>query len=58
MIACTLSRSRRAFSATYMEAETRTLDTGMTFPVLFGPGALDPANLGDKEPELVAKFYG
>ena len=51
-------RSRRAFSATYMEAETRTLDTGMTFPVVFGPGALDPATVGDKEPERVARFYG
>ena len=49
---------RRAFSATYMEADTRTLDTGLTFPVVFGPGALDPAAVGDKDPERVAKFYG
>ena len=51
-------RPRRAFSATYMEADTRTLDTGMAFPVVFGPGALDPATVGGKDPELVAKFYG
>lgn len=51
-------RPRRAFSATYMEADTRTLDTGLTFPVVFGPGALDPATVGDKEPERVARFYG
>ena len=51
-------RPRRAFSATYMEAETRTLDTGMTFPVVFGPGALDPATVDGKEAERVQKFYG
>ena len=51
-------RPRRAFSVTYMEADTRTLDTGMAFPVVFGPGALDPATVGAKEAELVRKFYG
>ena len=51
-------RPRRAFSVTYMEAGTRTLDTGMTFPVVFGPGALDPATVGGKRAELVGKFYG
>ena len=51
-------RPRRAFSVTYMEAGTRTLDTGMTFPVVFVPGALNPATVGDKEPALVEKFYG
>lgn len=51
-------RPRRAFSVTYMEAGTRTLDTGMTFPVVFGPGALDPATVGGKRAELVEKFYG
>ncbi len=52
------ARPRRAFSVTYMEADTRTLDTGMTFPVVFGPGALDPATVGAKESELVQEFYG
>ncbi len=51
-------RPRRAFSSTYMEAGTRTLDTGMTFPVVFGPGALDPATVSGKRAELVEKFYG
>ena len=51
-------RPRRAFSVTYMEAGTRTLDRGMTFPVVFGPGALDPATVGGKGAEMVEKFYG
>lgn len=50
--------ARRAFSVTYMEAATRTLDTGQTFPVVFGEGALDPATVGGKAAELVQTFYG
>ena len=49
---------RRAFSATYMDAATRTRDTHRTFPVIFGQGALDPASVGDKPAELIEKFYG
>lgn len=52
------SKPRRAFSATYMKASTQTLDTGQRFPVLFGPGALDPATVPGKAAELVQKFYG
>lgn len=50
--------ARRAFSVTYMDAATRTLDTGQTFPIVFGDGALDPATVGDKPEELVQTFYG
>jgi len=50
--------SRRAFSATYMDAETRTNDTAQLFPILFGEGALDPATIDGKLPELVQTFYG
>ena len=50
--------ARRAFSATYMDAETRTLDTGQTFPIVFGAQALAPATVQGKPAELVAKFYG
>ncbi len=50
--------ARRAFSATYMDAKTRTNDTGQTFPILFGPGALDPSTVQGKSPELLKKFYG
>ena len=49
---------RRAFSVTYMDAGTRTLDTGQTFPVVFGERALDPATVADKPAELIEKFYG
>jgi hypothetical protein len=41
-----------------MEGKTRTLDTGQTFPVVFGDGALDPATVGGKAAELVQTFYG
>lgn len=54
----TTDKARRAFSSTYMDAATRTLDTGQTFPVLFGAEALDPATVAGKAPELVQKFYG
>ena len=50
--------SRRAFSVTYMDAETRTLDTGQTFPVVFGEAALDPATVQGKAADLVERFYG
>jgi len=49
---------RRAFSVTYMNAETHTLDTGQTFPVVFGAQALDPATVDGKPAELIEKFYG
>jgi ectoine hydroxylase-related dioxygenase (phytanoyl-CoA dioxygenase family) len=52
------SHRRRAFSVTYMTADTRARDTGMTFPVVFGQGALDPATVDGKAPELIQKFYG
>ena len=50
--------SRRAFSVTYMGAQTRTIDTGQTFPVVFGENALDPKTVNGKANELVEKFYG
>lgn len=50
--------ARRAFSVTYMDAKTRTLDTGQTFQVVFSAGALDPATVDGKAVELIAKFYG
>ena len=49
---------RRAFSVTYMDAATRTLDTGMTFPVVFGDGALDPEAVPGKEGGRIEVFYG
>ena len=52
------SDTRRAFSITYMDAAVRTLDTGQTFPVIFGRNALNPLTMGDKAEELVQKFYG
>jgi phytanoyl-CoA hydroxylase len=36
-------QSRRAFSVVYMDAETRSVPEGRTFPVIFGEGALVPA---------------
>jgi hypothetical protein len=41
-----------------MDAETRTLDTGQTFSVVFGENALDPESVDGKPAELVQKFYG
>ena len=49
---------RRAFSVTYIDAETRTLDTSQTFPVVFGAQALDPATVDGKSAGLIEKFYG
>lgn len=36
-------QSRRAFSVVYMDAATRRVEDGSTFPVIFGEGALVPA---------------
>jgi len=41
-----------------MDAETRTKDTAQLFPILFGEGALDPASVDGKPPDLVQTFYG
>ena len=49
---------RRAFSVTYMDAATRSLKTGRTFPVIFGEGALDPATVTPKAAELMDVFHG
>ncbi|MBI1927688.1 phytanoyl-CoA dioxygenase family protein [Candidatus Poribacteria bacterium] len=38
------SQSRRAFSSAYMDAATRSVSTGQTFPVIFGENALKPGN--------------
>jgi hypothetical protein len=35
---------RRAFSSAYMDAATRSVSTGKTFPVIFGEKCLKPAN--------------
>ena len=50
---------RRAFSIAYMDADTRAVKTGETFPVIFGEGALtggvliDGAQTGDVQTEDV-----
>ena len=36
-------KQRRAFSAAYMEATTKHVATGDTFPVIFGKNALKPS---------------
>ena len=54
----TTAAPRRAFSATYMDATTRSLRTGDTFPVLFGEGALDPATVAGKEAARIQVFHG
>lgn len=36
------NRARRAFSAAYMDASTKDVKKGTTFPVVFGKGALRP----------------
>ena len=54
----TTAAPRRAFSATYMDAATRSLKTGDIFPILFGKGALDPATVAGKEAERVQVFHG
>ena len=50
--------ARRAFSVTYMDADTRTLDSGLSFPIVFGAGALDPLRVGGKPADMVQTFYG
>ena len=49
---------RRAFSVTYMDTCTRTLDSGMSFPVVFGKNALDPETVPGKAADQIAVFYG
>jgi phytanoyl-CoA hydroxylase len=49
---------RRAFSCTYMDAATRSVVTGDTFPVLWGQGALDPKAVEGKSAESIAFFHG
>lgn len=41
----TISRPRRAFSVVYMDAATRRLKDGSTFPIVFGEGALEVEGL-------------
>jgi phytanoyl-CoA hydroxylase len=54
----TTSAPRRAFSATYMDASTRSVRTGDAFPILFGKGALKPATVTGKEAARVQVFHG
>ena len=54
----TTSAPRRAFSTTYMNAKTRSLRTGQTFPILFGEGALNPATVAGKPSDQVQVFHG
>ena len=49
---------RRAFSCTYMEADTRSVITGETFPLVFGPAAPDPASVPHKTAGRIAVFHG
>jgi len=49
---------RRAFSTTYMDAATRSVVTGETFPVVFGPGALSPAAAGSKPAASIRVSHG
>ena len=49
---------RRAFSSTYMDAATRSVLTGDTFPIVFGKDALDPATVAGKEAKRVEVFHG
>ena len=49
----TTTSPRRAFSATYMDVETRSVVTGDTFPIVFGEGALSPDTVTDKSADLL-----
>ena len=49
---------RRAFSTTYMDADTRSLINGDTFPVVFGTGALTGAHAGYKTSEQIRVHHG
>ena len=53
-----MAAPRRAFSVTYMDAETRTLDADRTFPAVFGAQVWDPTTVDGKAAELVETFYG
>lgn len=47
---------RRTFSVTYTDVQTRTRDSRMTFPVIFGDVALDPETVPGKELEKIKVF--
>lgn len=49
---------RRAFSTTYMDAVTRSVVTGETFPIVFGSGALNPAAAGSKPAARIRVSHG
>ena len=49
---------RRAFSCTYMDAATRSVITGDSFPILFGKNAMDPATVPGKSAERIEVFHG
>ena len=49
---------RRAFAVIYVDAATRTLDSGMGFPVVFGENALDPETVPGKAVDQIEVFYG
>ncbi len=49
---------RRAFAVIFVDAATRTLDSGMSFPVVFGENALDPETVPGKEADKIEVFYG
>ena len=54
----TTTSPRRAFSATYMDVETRSVVTGDTFPIVFGEGALSPDTVTGKSTERIKFFHG
>ena len=54
----TTTSPRRAFSATYMDVETRSVVTGDTFPIVFGEGALSPNTVTGKSAERIKFFHG
>ena len=41
-----------------MDAATRSVLTGDTFPIVFGKDALDPATVAGKEARCVEVFHG
>ena len=42
----------------YVDAATHTLDSGMSFPVIFGENALDPETVPGKAADQIEVFYG
>jgi ectoine hydroxylase-related dioxygenase (phytanoyl-CoA dioxygenase family) len=54
----TTTAPRRAYSCTYMDAATRSILTGDTFPLLFGKQAMDPATVAAKSAERIEVFHG